>query len=75
MTTKANILQAIRSKCLDCSCYQPSEVRNCHLTTCDLWPFRMGRDPNPTSRRGFAKSNVYTEVFEDEEAVSIPPKQ
>jgi hypothetical protein len=43
VTTKSIILAAIRRKCLDCSCYQPSEVRNCHLTRCDLWPYRLGR--------------------------------
>jgi hypothetical protein len=69
MTTKADILHAIRQTCLDCSCYQPSEVRNCHLTTCDLWPYRMGRDPDPSRRRGFGKSPAYTNDFEEEEAV------
>ena len=68
MTTKANILQAIRRKCLDCSCYQPIEVRNCHLSTCDLWPYRLGRDPDPSPNRGFAKSCVYADDFGEEEA-------
>ena len=26
MSTKAEILRAIRTKCLDCSCYQPQEA-------------------------------------------------
>ena len=60
MTTKADILQAIRRKCLDCSCFQPAEVRECPVSTCDLWPFRLGRDPDPSRSRGFAKSSVYT---------------
>jgi hypothetical protein len=38
-------LQAIRAKCLDCSCYQPSEVRLCEAVKCPLWPFRAGRYP------------------------------
>lgn len=38
-------LKAIRAKCLDCSCYQPSEVAKCTATGCALWPYRMGRDP------------------------------
>ena len=63
MTTKADILQAIRRKCLDCSCFQPSEVRECPLSTCDLWPYRLGRDPYPSRSRGFAKSSVYTGDF------------
>ena len=61
MTTKAAILVAIRQKCLDCSCYQPAEVRLCHLTTCALWPYRCGVDPYPSQTRGFARSPVYTE--------------
>jgi hypothetical protein len=38
-------LKAIRAKCLDCSCYQPSEVRRCEAVKCPLWPFRAGRHP------------------------------
>ena len=63
MTTKAEVLQAIRRKCLDCSCFQPGEVRECPLTTCGLWPFRLGRDPEPSRSRGFAKPRVYTGGF------------
>ena len=39
-------LRAIREKCLDCCCQQPTEVRDCHIKTCTLWPFRMGKNPN-----------------------------
>jgi hypothetical protein len=60
VTTKTAILQAIRHKCLDCSVYQPTEVRECPVTTCGLWPFRFGVDPEPSRTRGFAKSPVYT---------------
>jgi hypothetical protein len=38
-------LRAIRAKCLDCSCYQASEVRLCEATKCPLWPFRAGKHP------------------------------
>lgn len=38
-------LRAIRAKCLDCSCYQISEVRLCQAINCPLWPFRAGRHP------------------------------
>lgn len=55
MTTKAALLRAVRAKCLDCSCYQPSEVRLCPVTRCALWPFRFGRDPEPGPARGCAK--------------------
>ena len=72
MTTKADILQAIRQKCLDCSYFQPSEVRECPVTTCDLWPFRLGRDPAPSHTRGFARTSVYTGKFEKGEKVVNP---
>jgi len=60
MTTKAALLQSVRDKCLDCCCYQPGEVRKCPARACPLWPFRFGRDPEPSPTRGFAKKAVYT---------------
>lgn len=39
-------VKAIRAYCLECSNQQPSEVRDCHLTDCPLWPYRMGKNPN-----------------------------
>lgn len=60
MTAKQDILHVIRLKCLDCCCYQVGEVRKCPVTTCRLWPYRFGRDPNPSTTRGFAKTNVST---------------
>lgn len=40
-----NPLKAIREKCLDCVCYQPSLVAACEIERCALWPFRMGTNP------------------------------
>ena len=39
-------LKAIRAKCLDCMCDQPSEVRLCPCKDCALYPYRMGHNPN-----------------------------
>lgn len=39
-------LEAIRAKCVDRSSGSLVEVRNCMLTSCALYPFRMGRNPN-----------------------------
>jgi len=39
-------VKAIRTKCLDCSCWMPSEVRNCFLPECSPYPYRMGKNPN-----------------------------
>lgn len=36
-------LKAIRAKCLDCTCGQASEVKNCVSTNCPLWEYRMGK--------------------------------
>jgi len=38
-----NRRKAIHEKCLDCSCWHPSEVGECPFTNCDLYPFRTGR--------------------------------
>jgi hypothetical protein len=59
MTTKAEILKAIRRKCTDCSGGQSSEVKLCPVRRCELWPFRLGIDPNP-SKTGFAKNPAPT---------------
>lgn len=38
-------LKAIRAKCLDCCGDIPSEVRNCPVTDCTLYPYRLGKRP------------------------------
>jgi hypothetical protein len=43
---KLTSIKAIRVKCLDCSGFQPSEVRNCGIPECPLFPYRMGKNPN-----------------------------
>lgn len=40
-----NPIKAIRAKCLECSCENPNEVRECPITDCALYPFRFGRNP------------------------------
>ena len=35
-------VKAIRKKCLDCSCFQPKEVRLCPVIDCACYPYRMG---------------------------------
>jgi len=43
---KLTPLQAIRQHCLECSAGNKSEVRNCIIVECPLYPFRMGKNPN-----------------------------
>ncbi len=40
-----SVLKAIRAKCLDCCAGSPAEVRECHISTCALHPYRMGKNP------------------------------
>jgi hypothetical protein len=46
MPIKLTPLQAIRAKCLDCSSHKPKEVRECLVSTCAIYPFRLGHNPN-----------------------------
>ena len=55
MTTKTMLLRAVRAKCVDCCCHQSSEVKLCTAKGCELWPYRLGMDPNP-SRRSAVKN-------------------
>lgn len=38
-------LKAIRAKCIDCSGGAVMEVRQCPITSCALFPYRMGKRP------------------------------
>jgi hypothetical protein len=39
-------LKAIRKNCLDCSSGSVSEVNNCIVKDCPLYPFRLGKNPH-----------------------------
>ena len=45
-------MKAIRYKCLDCCCFDQVEVRNCELTECSLWPYRMGHGAQECNQKG-----------------------
>ena len=38
-------MKAIRLKCLDCVCHQEKLIRECTITACALYPYRMGKYP------------------------------
>jgi hypothetical protein len=40
-------IQAIREKCKDCTCHQLREIKECQITDCATWLYRMGRRPKP----------------------------
>ena len=45
-------LKAIRKHCLSCSGDAPTFVRECTFLDCDLYPFRMGKNPARKGRGG-----------------------
>ncbi len=55
-------LRAIRKECLDCSGFQPKEVRLCPATDCPLYPYRFGTNPTRKgiggSKEGLAKARA-----------------
>ena len=58
-------IKAIRFKCQECSNFQPSEIRNCVITDCPLYPFRMGKNPNRSgigNKKGRFGQNLQTQV-------------
>ena len=50
-------VKTIRAKCLECSGGQPSEVRNCQIPECPLFPFRLGKNPN---RKGIGNLKAFS---------------
>lgn len=42
---KTSPLKAVRQKCLECSCGNQAEVRQCVIERCPLYPFRFGKNP------------------------------
>lgn len=45
-----NPIKAIRAKCIDCCCGSPSEVKLCTAHDCNLYPFRLGKNPYRAKR-------------------------
>ena len=43
-------IQAIRQYCIGCMCDDKNEVKNCPVVDCELYPFRLGRNPNYKGR-------------------------
>lgn len=48
-------LKAIRKRCLDCSAYNPREVRLCPCVECPLYSYRMGVRPSTYEKRRASK--------------------
>ena len=55
-------LKAIRAKCLDCCGGVGSEVRDCNIVKCPLWPYRFGCSPNTAQSRYKDYNTVLVDV-------------
>ena len=47
-----SIYKAVRYFCVDCTCNQPSIIRDCPDSGCPLWRFRHGLNPKSAEARG-----------------------
>ena len=52
--SNTNRRKAIRERCLNCSCWVPSEVSNCNHSDCPLYPYHTGKG----KQNGKARSNA-----------------
>ena len=59
MTTKSSILRTIREHCIECMGGMQSEVERCTSPKCNLFSYRMGKDPNPNTARGEITRRVF----------------
>jgi hypothetical protein len=52
MSKRLTRQQAIRKACLNCSGYQPKEVRYCPIKDCPLYRYRMGYEEGFCKKKG-----------------------
>jgi len=58
MTTKTEILKAIRDHCLECCCGSEKEVSICAVgSKCHMFDFRFGKDPRPARNGNVSNLN------------------
>ena len=61
------LLQAIRERCLDCSAFNPYEVKLCGMKDCSLYPYRMGVLNSSTKiTKGKTQTKQKTALMEEE---------
>ena len=51
-------IKTIRAKCMDCTCNQPKEIRECRMISCPSWPYRMGQRPSEHDRQVYEQQEV-----------------
>lgn len=63
---KLNRRQAIRARCLDCSGASKKEVRDCPITECPLYPYRIGTGRQEPKAREKAIRSYCLECMNDQ---------
>ena len=51
INSKANILRAIRGKCVECSGGYAKMADSCNIKDCKLWPYRFGKAMEAKKRK------------------------
>jgi hypothetical protein len=64
---KRTPIKAIRAKCIDCTNGQNVEIRECPITGCPLWEYRMGHRPKNNVEDDLNKDNSNNEDFIEED--------
>lgn len=49
-------MKAIRAKCLDCCCWNTTEVKLCAVMDCPLHPYRDGHNPSRKGKGGNSRA-------------------
>jgi hypothetical protein len=55
---KRTPIKAIRAKCIDCTNGQNLEIRECPITECPLWEYRMGHRPKNNVDEDFIEEDI-----------------
>lgn len=65
---KLTPIKAIRAKCIDCTCNQFVEIRECPITDCPLYEYRMGHRPKKDGvEEGLSDLDIEDEDFIEED--------
>jgi hypothetical protein len=63
---------AIRSKCLDCSCWSQAEVTRCVIPRCPLYPYRLGYEKTASLKKSLQTDQQNQGSQEASAAIACP---
>lgn len=61
-------VKSIRSYCLGCSCKSAKEVKLCPIDECELYPYRLGKNPK---RQGMGNSAAFAKKARAKSVTSL----